>query len=68
MLSADQIDKIHNIVIVMMENRSFDHALGYLSLPESLRQIVPRPREVLRPLARRQGLIDTPAFEQCGSF
>ena len=41
MLSADQIDKIHNIVIVMMENRSFDHALGYLSLPESLRQIVP---------------------------
>src|SRR5208282_2957393 len=27
------LDKIKNIVIVMMENRSFDHMLGYLSLP-----------------------------------
>lgn len=35
MLTADQLDKIHNIIIVMMENRSFDHAIGYLSLPES---------------------------------
>jgi len=35
MLSAEHLDKIHNIIIVMMENRSFDHALGYLSLPES---------------------------------
>jgi phospholipase C len=27
------LDKIKNVVIVMMENRSFDHMLGYLSLP-----------------------------------
>jgi phospholipase C len=27
------LDNIKNIVIVMMENRSFDHMLGYLSLP-----------------------------------
>lgn len=27
------LDQIRNIVIVMMENRSFDHMLGYLSLP-----------------------------------
>lgn len=27
------MDKIRNIVVVMMENRSFDHILGYLSLP-----------------------------------
>lgn len=26
--------KIKTIVIVMMENRSFDHMLGYLSMPE----------------------------------
>src|ERR1700736_381490 len=28
------LDLIDTIVIVMMENRSFDHLLGYLSLPE----------------------------------
>jgi phospholipase C len=28
----DDLDKIEHIVIVMMENRSFDHLLGYLSL------------------------------------
>ena len=26
------LDQIDTIVIVMMENRSFDHMLGYLSL------------------------------------
>ena len=31
---------IKTIVIVMMENRSFDHMLGYLSLPPSLRSEV----------------------------
>ena len=30
---TDDLSKIKNIVIVMMENRSFDHMLGYLSLP-----------------------------------
>src|SRR5438105_464225 len=27
------LDQIQTIIIVMMENRSFDHMLGYLSLP-----------------------------------
>ena len=27
------LDPIRNIIVVMMENRSFDHMLGYLSLP-----------------------------------
>jgi phospholipase C len=27
------IDDIKTVVIVLMENRSFDHMLGYLSLP-----------------------------------
>src|ERR1017187_1297786 len=27
------LGKIRTIVVVMMENRSFDHMLGYLSLP-----------------------------------
>lgn len=27
------LDKIKTIVLVMMENRSFDHMLGYRSLP-----------------------------------
>src|SRR6478609_10964225 len=31
------LDKIENIIVVMMENRSFDHLLGYLSLPPSNR-------------------------------
>ncbi|MHB1285625.1 MAG: alkaline phosphatase family protein [Leptospirales bacterium] len=30
---ADPLDQIETIVILMMENRSFDHMLGYLSLP-----------------------------------
>jgi len=33
----DDLSKINNIVIVMMENRSFDHMLGYLSLDPSNR-------------------------------
>ena len=28
-----KLDPIKTIVVVMMENRSFDHMLGYLSLP-----------------------------------
>jgi phospholipase C len=31
-----QLDKIEHIVVLMLENRSFDHILGFLSLPESL--------------------------------
>src|ERR1044071_2502983 len=30
---ATSLDSIKTIVIVMMENRSFDHLLGYLSAP-----------------------------------
>ena len=30
---ANKLDQIKTIVVVMMENRSFDHMLGYLSLP-----------------------------------
>src|SRR5215469_7003556 len=29
---AANLDKIDHIVVVMLENRSFDHMLGYLSL------------------------------------
>jgi phospholipase C len=29
----DNREKIHRIVVLMLENRSFDHMLGYLSLP-----------------------------------
>src|SRR6266404_934456 len=28
------LDQIRTIVVVIMENRSFDHVLGYLSLPQ----------------------------------
>src|SRR5713226_53534 len=28
------LDQIKSIVVVIMENRSFDHVLGYLSLPQ----------------------------------
>lgn len=31
---ADNLEKIDHIVVVMMENRSFDHMLGYLKLME----------------------------------
>jgi phospholipase C len=31
----EQLQKIEHIVILMLENRSFDHMLGFLSLPES---------------------------------
>lgn len=31
---AKDLRRIRQVVIVMMENRSFDHILGYLSLPE----------------------------------
>src|SRR6185437_8375607 len=32
---AAALDQIDNVVIVMLENRSFDHMLGYLNLPGS---------------------------------
>jgi phospholipase C len=32
----NNLDKFDHIIILMMENRSFDHMLGYLSLPEEL--------------------------------
>jgi phospholipase C len=33
--NADNLNKIQRIVVLMQENRSFDHMLGYLSLPPS---------------------------------
>ena len=33
---AGRLERIEHIVVVMMENRSFDHMLGYLSLPATL--------------------------------
>jgi phospholipase C len=33
--AADNLRKIDNIVILLMENRSFDHMLGYLKLEEN---------------------------------
>jgi phospholipase C len=32
--AAERLQQIDHIVVVMLENRSFDHMLGYLSLPE----------------------------------
>ena len=34
--AAARLDQIEHIVVVMLENRSFDHMLGYLSLPASM--------------------------------
>ena len=31
--AASRLDQVEHIVVVMLENRSFDHMLGYLSLP-----------------------------------
>jgi phospholipase C len=31
--AANRLDAVDHIVVVMLENRSFDHMLGYLSLP-----------------------------------
>jgi phospholipase C len=33
--AVDNLQKINNIVVLMMENRSFDHMLGYLRLEEN---------------------------------
>jgi phospholipase C len=33
--NLDKLDKIEHIVVLMLENRSFDHMLGFLSLPAS---------------------------------
>ena len=32
-MPKEQLDQIEHIVVLMLENRSFDHMLGYLSLP-----------------------------------
>lgn len=32
--TAARLNKIEHIIVLMMENRSFDHVLGYLSLPQ----------------------------------
>ena len=37
---AIDLSKLNSIVVVMMENRSFDHMLGYLSLPPASRKEV----------------------------
>ena len=34
--AAARLDQVEHIVVVMLENRSFDHMLGYLSLPAAL--------------------------------
>jgi phospholipase C len=34
--AAARLNQIEHIVVVMLENRSFDHMLGYLSLPAAL--------------------------------
>ena len=34
--AAERLSQIDHIVVVMLENRSFDHMLGYLSLPASV--------------------------------
>ncbi|HUN77547.1 MAG TPA: alkaline phosphatase family protein [Solirubrobacteraceae bacterium] len=34
--AAARLERIEHIVVVMLENRSFDHMLGYLSLPPEL--------------------------------
>jgi phospholipase C len=34
--AAKRLDQVEHIVVVMMENRSFDHMLGYLSLPPEM--------------------------------
>src|ERR1700733_7432159 len=34
--AAKRLEQIDHIVVVMLENRSFDHMLGYLSLPAPL--------------------------------
>src|SRR5438552_14766693 len=46
-----ELSQIKNIVVVMMENRSFDHLLGYLSLNQFGNQDV-------------DGLRDDPAWNQ----
>jgi phospholipase C len=33
--AAERLQQIEHIVVLMQENRSFDHMLGYLSLPEA---------------------------------
>jgi phospholipase C len=39
MTAEERLAKVRHIVVVMMENRSFDHMLGYLSLPDTPNRI-----------------------------
>ncbi len=64
--AAQRLQQIEHIVVVMLENRSFDHMLGFLSLPEALGG---RARsdvdglagpQVQRQLGRRHCLSDPP--------
>jgi len=45
-VGAANLEKVDHIVVLMLENRSFDHMLGYLSL-EGGRSDVDGLREVL---------------------
>ena len=38
-MPAPALDQIKTIVVVMMENRSFDHMLGYLALEEGWQNV-----------------------------
>lgn len=40
LIDMPTLDHIDTVIIVMMENRSFDHMLGYLSLPPTSRSAV----------------------------
>ncbi|MFM2394129.1 MAG: hypothetical protein RLZZ546_2111, partial [Bacteroidota bacterium] len=48
-LLTDDPDKIKHIIVLMMENRSFDHVLGYLSLKDKNGEIINRNVEGLTP-------------------
>jgi phospholipase C len=53
--------KIDHIVVLMLENRSFDHMLGYLSLPPELQAASPGDRQRLPIDGLRDGLANTHA-------
>ena len=54
MTPEERLRQVKRIVVLMMENRSFDHMLGYLSLPETPRRMgnvrgLRGPREDVNP-------------------
>jgi phospholipase C len=58
--AARRLHGIDHIVVLMMENRSFDHMLGYLSLPEALSGRQPRDVDGLQgPDVNRNSLAGT---------